>query len=72
MAMSDSQRHRAPSVEDMAEYLADLIGQLSKLASDSGFGTVAYALEVAQLAAQEEATGRADRGSSKPRPQLHS
>jgi hypothetical protein len=70
--MTESQRQREASVEDTAEYLADLIGQLRRLASKSGFETVAYALEVARLAALEETSARGDPDFPRPSPQLHS
>ena len=49
----------ASSPPETARYIADLTGELVKLARGSGFDVVAYLLELARLEAEETAQKQA-------------
>ena len=54
----------ATSPSETARYIADLTGELVKLARGSGFDVVAYLLELARLEAEETAQKQAEAARS--------
>ncbi len=54
---------RAGSSRAVAEYLADMIGQLEGMARLSGFDLMSYLLSMARVEAEANARGGADSGS---------